>query len=801
MPRSKKPLPESQPLNLTKAKVKRPIVAKNAISLFSGAGGDSIGLKQAGYNVVAFSEFKKPAIATHLKEFPSCRLLICPETTSNDITKIPDETFEYYKHTIDIVFAGFPCFTKDTLVLTNNGYKEIQNVLLSDTLLTHTGKFQNIVNLQRKIYNGTLYDLKLKYHPEVITATQEHPFYVREKSKTWNKTLRKYEYSFGEPEWKNASKLTMNDYFGMVINSNETIPTFTFQKQINKSHFDTTSKSLDNPDQWFMMGYFIGDGWIEETKKEDGRNTHKIRFAFHKDDTNLIERIKYVLPITDKNAGTDNCVKYGCADFTWFNILKQFGKYAHGKLIPEWVQDAPKHLIQEFINGYKAADGCTLKRGCDSFTTVSYNLAYGVQRLYLKLGYFASINKTIRPKSCVIQGRTCNQRDTYQILFHPNNQDKYSSFIEDNYVWYKPFKITSRELKDEPVYNFEVENDNSYVVCNTIVHNCQGFSNAGKKKADDPRNELVNEFARVINLTKPKYIIGENVAGLLSRKGKDPKTGKLRPVIDIIRDVFSNIGYNITYKILKATDFGVPQERKRLIIVGCKADLGHPHMPWDSLVSSTLPKNASIRSFLETHLEGAVEFNEDNIPEGLSPHYTNGETQTKRYWITTNATKATGKAHPNLIRLVNGIRNKSSKEKEEEGEDDTPLTIEGGLISFGVRKSAYHGQVLDPDMPSKTIICTYGTCPRLFVGLHNPDEGKFWVRCLSIKELGQIQGFPAEYQWQGNEKEIITQIGNAVPPALCESVVRTLPNITFKPQPQTNTSTEKDDNEEEDNEN
>jgi DNA (cytosine-5)-methyltransferase 1 len=87
-------------------------------------------------------------------------------------------------------------------------------------------------------------------------------------------------------------------------------------------------------------------------------------------------------------------------------------------------------------------------------------------------------------------------------------------------------------------------------------------------------------------------------------------------------------------------------------------------------------------------------------------------------------------------------------------------------------------------MSSKTIICTYGTCPRLFVGLHNPDEGKYWVRCLSVKELGQIQGFPVDYQWQGNEKEIITQIGNAVPPPLCESVVRSLPNIVFKEEPQ-----------------
>jgi DNA (cytosine-5)-methyltransferase 1 len=302
---------------------------------------------------------------------------------------------------------------------------------------------------------------------------------------------------------------------------------------------------------------------------------------------------------------------------------------------------------------------------------------------------------------------------------------------------------------------------------------CQGFSQAGKKKSDDPRNELFHEFVRVTNSVKPKYIIGENVPGLLSRKGKDPNTGKLRPVIDIIRDIFAAIGYNITYKVLKATDFGVPQERKRLLIVGTPADHGFPHMPWDSLSPPTFPTNVSIRGFLESHLDGAVEFPEDNIPIGLSPHY----------WITTTCTTATGKPHPNLLRLVGGIRNKSSKERE--GGDDSPITVGGGLISFGVRKSAYHGQILDPDLACKTIICTYGTCPRLFVGLYNPDEGRYWIRCLSIKELGQIQGFPAEYNWQGNEKDIITQIGNAVPPALAEAVVRSLPRIVYKDVAQT----------------
>jgi site-specific DNA-cytosine methylase len=69
---------------------------------------------------------------------------------------------------------------------------------------------------------------------------------------------------------------------------------------------------------------------------------------------------------------------------------------------------------------------------------------------------------------------------------------------------------------------------------------------------------------------------------------------------------------------------------------------------------------------------------------------------------------------------------------------------------------------------------------------------------LSVKELGQIQGFPAEYKWQGNEKEIITQIGNAVPPALCESVVRSLPHIVYKDHKQTVSIAKGDDEDEDD---
>ena len=417
-----------------------------AVSLFSGMGGDTLGITQAGCRVIAYNELKPTFCKTHEANFPESEL-ICDGKT-NDISKLKDECFDKFKGVTDILFAGFPCFIKDTLVLTDNGYKQIQDVVLEDKLLTHTDQFQNIVNLQRKEYTGQLYNIKLKYHPELINCTEEHPFYVREQKKSD---------LFGEPKWKNASKLTMNDHFGMVINTKEEVPTFNFEGSIR----------LDHPDQWFIMGYFVGDHLMNDVNELD---TNRCWFNIHDDDNSTSDKIKQVLEIK-YNGFTKYVKNVSCNNVTWFNIRKQFD----GKLIPEWIQNAPKHLIQEFINGYIAVSKSITEQNDDStiIVTASYNLAYGFQRLYLKLGHIVSIDKIV------------NQRDTYQICVYTEKQRKQSTFIEGNYVWYAPSKIISNKIQNEPVYNFEVETDNSYIVCNTIVHNCQGFSTAGKKAEDD----------------------------------------------------------------------------------------------------------------------------------------------------------------------------------------------------------------------------------------------------------------------------------------------------------------------------
>ena len=195
------------------------------------------------------------------------------------------------------------------------------------------------MNLQKKMYQGDLFHIKIKYHPTDIICTPEHPFYVREKTRIWNNARRTYEYSFSEPHWIGANKLTKDHYCGMTINSNSIIPSFSFEKKINQHMSEMITITLNQKDHWFMMGYFVGNGWIEETIRQDERCQYKIRFAIglvHHDDTiKILERINNVMTITDKRCSSEKCHKYGCANFEWSQILKQFGKYAHDKRIPE----------------------------------------------------------------------------------------------------------------------------------------------------------------------------------------------------------------------------------------------------------------------------------------------------------------------------------------------------------------------------------------------------------------------------------------------------------------------------------
>ena len=275
---------------------------------------------------------------------------------------------------------------------------------------------------------------------------------------------------------------------------------------------------------------------------------------------------------------------------------------------------------------------------------------------------------------------------------------------------------------------------------------CQGFSNAGNKDPNDPRNSLFREFARSAKLIKPKYVIGENVKGLLQRK-----TANGEEYMDIIKSEFNKIGYDIYYKVYMCSklDIGIPQNRERLIIVGIRQDLNQDF----EFPDQTEKKSGDLKDIVKFTMEGTLklipdylDFDFDSLPEECILSDMNNDEEENN-------------PHPNLINYA------TKRDYERQG------VKRPHRLHFG-RRLDVGGEIIDIRKPINTIICSYAHCPRFFIPQKNKNGN--YLRCLTPDELKQCQGFPSDYQISGNTGKKIKQIGNAVPPPLIEMIVNEL---------------------------
>lgn len=619
------------PMKGSRKKILKKIVDKEPesemirmIDLFAGTGAFSYAFERTGkFKSVYTNDMEKSSETIYKLNFADCNFVL-KDLNTIDVASIPHHT---------MMTGGFPCFVAGTKVITKKGYCNIEDVCLEDQLLTHTGSFQRILNLQQKEYRGKLYNIRLKYHGETIVCTDEHPFYIREKEKKWNHEKKKYEIIYHEPIWKKASDLNKDDYYGMVINDKEIIPEITVSRRLTSKKSENITVRLDKPEYWFMMGYFIGNGWIEDSNKSDGRSRHNIRFAIHERDLEEVSAIlQKVIPVTDKKNYSGKSVKMGCSNEMWYEILKEFGRYAYGKMIPEWLQDSPKEYIQEFINGYMKADGCINREGVYQITTVSYSLAYGLQRLYLKLGHVFSINKCVRPPTHIIQGRIVNQRDTYCVR-GKLNKVKESCFIDGNYAWMPAKSIVVEEV-NEPisVYNFEVENDNSYIVDNCIVHNCQPFSISGKQLGfEDERSNVFWKILDILREHQTEVVVLENVKNLQSHDNGN--------TFRIIKGELEKLGYHIKYEILDTCKITpVPQHRERIYIVCFKDKEKYDRFSFDF----PQVENRPITDYLEEDIDEKYYYSDklkvyEEVSQTVTKHVReNVIYQYRRYYVREN---------------------------------------------------------------------------------------------------------------------------------------------------------------------
>ena len=248
----------------------------------------------------------------------------------------------------------------------------------------------------------------------------------------------------------------------------------------------------------------------------------------------------------------------------------------------------------------------------------------------------------------------------------------------------------SELIHDGSTHDISKLNDSFFEKYNKQTHilfagfPCQGFSSAGKKKDDDPRNTMFLEFLRATKLTNPYMIIGENVKGLLSRKTAN---GEL--YIDIIVSEFQKIGYEVIYQVFKTEQYNVPQKRERLIILGIKKD--NPY-GWNPSFPKPLSSKPNLISIINYDMTGAVKVIDEwfsDIPNECI--LTNMEDKTE--YNNNNG------GHPYLLSKINA----SEIDRSYDGKQHDYL------FSFGKRDSPIHCEIIDIRNPSKTISRGSGT--------------------------------------------------------------------------------------------
>lgn len=315
---------------------------------------------------------------------------------------------------------------------------------------------------------------------------------------------------------------------------------------------------------------------------------------------------------------------------------------------------------------------------------------------------------------------------------------------------------------------------------------CQGFSVCNKNAGDpkDPRNSLFREFIRVAKVLSPKVVIMENVPNLI--KAKTETKGL---VISIIKEELENLGYHVEYRILDATYYGVPQIRKRIVIIGCKDELKNyfPH-PTHTIntFNDNLFGNEDNLAPCPTLWDAISDLPEIRACEGEDVmQYTSEPKNDYQLMLRNNSDCVYNHTAMNhSSRMVERFSTmKWGESTEDVPEEFKPLKRNGN----GERSDKVYGQNnrrMYPNKPCHTIAASF------YANFVHP----YLNRNFTPREGARIQSFPDWYRFMGKpttpSKSLLkkegrlddihlcqyNQIGNAVPPLLSKAIALNLYN-------------------------
>ena len=285
---------------------------------------------------------------------------------------------------------------------------------------------------------------------------------------------------------------------------------------------------------------------------------------------------------------------------------------------------------------------------------------------------------------------------------------------------------------------------------------CQSFSLSGNRNTEDDRGMLVWKYIEILKKIKPRAFVFENVTGLLSAKDTEGK--KIFPQL---KEAFREIGYIISAQVMNAVDYGVPQKRRRVIVVGL---LGGPEFEFpepthgdglrlepyvtvkDALDDLPMPSQGA-DDIVEYDREAKTDY-QKMMREGskfISEHFVPQMSELDKYIV--SHVKPGG----NYMDIPKDVNSKRIRRLQEQG---------GHTTCYGR---------MSPDQPSYTIN-TYFNRPNVGCNIHYSQE-----RLITVREALRLQSFPDRYEIISSSKQGRNMIvGNAVPPLLAQVIAHKL---------------------------
>lgn len=387
--------------------------------------------------------------------------------------------------------------------------------------------------------------------------------------------------------------------------------------------------------------------------------------------------------------------------------------------------------------------------------------ASGLSEGFVRAGFNPIAHIEMNKEAC----DTIRTRAVYHYLASRRNLSPYYSYLKGSISRAELYSKVPSHILDS-VINIEISDDTIDDIFNRIEKissssnqidmiiggpPCQAYSLLGrhrKEMENDPRTLLYIQYGKFLKRFNPRVFVFENVPGLLSsKKGQH---------FSNLREYFNELGYSVHYQMLDASNFGVLQARKRVIIVGWRKedDLGFPilekqkltacvndilsdlpHLkPGDSLPVARYLKSAN--NYLKSSgIRNSVDFVTQHIAR---PHNANDLT-IYRYaiekWVNNNV-RVKYADLPDAMRTQNNIK------------------------SFLDRFKVVNGTGV-----SHTVVAHIAKDGHYYI---HPDISQ--CRSISVREAARIQSFPDDFYFEGSRSAAFKQIGNAVPPVMAYAI-------------------------------